>query len=109
MARRMGLREEEIRVVEDAALLHDVGKAATPDPVLEKRGPLDERERRLMQEHVEVGVRMVASVEGLDHLAPLVSGLRTSAGTGGVTLMGSRARRFRSRAAPSTPATPGTP
>ena len=72
VARRMGLPEEEVRVVGDAALLHDIGKASTPDPVLKKRGPLDEGERELMQAHVEVGARMVASVEGLAHLAPPV-------------------------------------
>ncbi len=84
VARRMGLREVEIRVVEDAALLHDVGKAATPDPVLEKRGPLDERERRLMQEHFEVGVRMVASMEGLAHLAPGCQGCARALGRAGL-------------------------
>jgi putative nucleotidyltransferase with HDIG domain len=72
LARRMGLSDEELRVVGDAALLHDIGKASTPDPILKKQGPLDEQEREVMQEHVEVGARMVASVKALAHLAPLV-------------------------------------
>jgi putative nucleotidyltransferase with HDIG domain len=72
VARQMGLPEEELRVVGDAALLHDIGKASTPDPILKKQGPLDEREREVMQEHVEVGARMVASMKALAHLAPLV-------------------------------------
>ncbi len=72
VARQMGLPEEELRVVGEAALLHDIGKASTPDPILKKQGPLDEQEREVMQEHVEAGARMVASVKGLAHLAPLV-------------------------------------
>ncbi len=72
VARQMRLPEEELRVVGDAALLHDIGKAYTPDLILKKQGPLDEREREVMQEHVEVGARMVASVKGLAHLAPLI-------------------------------------
>jgi putative nucleotidyltransferase with HDIG domain len=72
VACRMRPPEEELRVVGNVALLHDIGKACTPDPILKNQGPLDEQEREVMQEHVEVGARMVASVKGLAHLAPLV-------------------------------------
>jgi putative nucleotidyltransferase with HDIG domain len=72
VARQMGLPEEEVGVVGRAALLHDVGKACTPDAILKKRGPLDEEEQEVMQEHVEVGAHMVGSVPGLAHLAPII-------------------------------------
>jgi putative nucleotidyltransferase with HDIG domain len=71
VAWEMGLPEQEIVVVRHAALLHDVGKVWIPDPILNKRGPLEE-EREVMQVHVEVGACMVASVESLAHLAPIV-------------------------------------
>jgi putative nucleotidyltransferase with HDIG domain len=72
VARQMGLPEEEVGVVGRAALLHDVGKASTPDAILKKRGPLDDEEQAVMQEHVEVGAHMVGSVPGLEHLAPII-------------------------------------
>ena len=72
VAEQMDLPEEEVDVVQQAAFLHDVGKIAVPDSVLKKRGPLEEGERREMERHVEVGARMVASLDGLAHLVPMI-------------------------------------
>jgi ribonuclease P protein subunit RPR2 len=43
-------------------LLHDVGKIGIPDNVLQKPGPLDARERRLMQTHTVVGAQLLGGV-----------------------------------------------
>ena len=43
-------------------LLHDIGKIAVPDAVLNKPGPLDDAEREIMRRHVPDGVRFVGSV-----------------------------------------------
>lgn len=72
VARRMGLPKGEVRVVQQAALLHDVGKVAIPDRILRKPGPLDEEEWEAMRRHPELGERMVSSIPGLAHLAPIV-------------------------------------
>jgi putative nucleotidyltransferase with HDIG domain len=72
VARRMGLAEEEVAVVQQAAFLHDVGKVAIPDSILKKRGPLDDAELETMREHAALGARMVASIPGLAHLAPII-------------------------------------
>jgi putative nucleotidyltransferase with HDIG domain len=72
VAQEMGLAEDGIRIVREASLLHDVGKVATPDSILNKPVVLDEEERKAMEHHVEVGSRMVASVKGLTHLAPII-------------------------------------
>ena len=71
-ARGMGLAGEEVAAVEQCALMHDVGKVAVPDSSLKKAGPLDAAEREAMRGHAEAGARMVGSLEGLAHLAPLV-------------------------------------
>lgn len=55
VARRMGLSGEEIMDVEQAALLHDVGKMGVPDSILRKPGPLDDEEWEMMREHPAVG------------------------------------------------------
>ena len=72
VARRLGLSEEETADVEQAALLHDVGKMGIPDAILNKPGPLDDREWAVMREHPAIGERIVSSVEDLAHLAPIL-------------------------------------
>jgi response regulator RpfG family c-di-GMP phosphodiesterase len=72
VARRLGLPEEEVADVEQAALLHDVGKLGVPDALLNKPGPLDPEEQALMRRHPVIGERIVSSLEGLAHLAPAI-------------------------------------
>ena len=72
VARRLGLPEDEVSDVEQAAILHDVGKIGVPDSVLNKPGPLNEGEWESMREHPVIGERIVASIEGLAHLAPII-------------------------------------
>ena len=72
VARLMELPEEEVIVIWQAALLHDVGKVAISDSILNKQGSLDEAELEAMQEHVAVGARMVGSIQALAHLAPII-------------------------------------
>ena len=43
-------------------LLHDVGKIGIPDNVLQKPGPLDDGERKLMQTHTLLGEQMLSGI-----------------------------------------------
>jgi len=72
VAAALGLEADDVREVEHVALLHDVGKIAIPDDVLQKPGPLDEAEWELMREHPVLGERLVGTVAGLEHLGPAV-------------------------------------
>jgi cyclic di-GMP phosphodiesterase len=56
------LDENFIRTLEDAAPLHDIGKAALPDHVLNKPGPLDANERLVMQAHTTIGAETLREV-----------------------------------------------
>ena len=51
-----------VQAVEAAAPLHDIGKVAIPDRVLNKPGPLTADERALMQTHTSVGADTLAEV-----------------------------------------------
>ncbi len=51
-----------IRVLEDGVPLHDIGKAALPDHILNKPGPLDAGERLLMQAHATIGADTLREV-----------------------------------------------
>jgi putative nucleotidyltransferase with HDIG domain len=55
-----------------AAQLHDIGKVATPESILRKRGPLNADERAIVEQHTVVGERIVASVPELWEVAVLV-------------------------------------
>ena len=51
-----------VRTLEDAAPLHDIGKAALPDSVLNKPGPLTPEERAVMQTHTTIGAETLRAV-----------------------------------------------
>jgi diguanylate cyclase (GGDEF)-like protein/putative nucleotidyltransferase with HDIG domain len=59
IARELGLSDELIERVRLAGILHDVGKIAVPDGVLNKPGPLDDDEYAQMKKHPEVGALIV--------------------------------------------------
>ncbi len=71
-ATQLGLPTEEVERARLAAELHDVGKAAIPNSILNKPGPLDPRERRYMQRHSEIGERIVAAAPALQDIAPII-------------------------------------
>ena len=55
-----------------AAELHDVGKMAVPDEILQKPGPLDRRELDFIRQHTLVGERILAAAPALQPVARLV-------------------------------------
>jgi diguanylate cyclase (GGDEF)-like protein len=68
----LGLPQIEIETIELAGLLHDLGKIGVPDAVLQKPGKLDPDERALIEQHAELGARILADNPALLPLVPLV-------------------------------------
>jgi putative nucleotidyltransferase with HDIG domain len=64
VADRMGLETELRRKVEFGALLHDVGKVAIPNEIINKAGPLNDAEWAVMRTHTIEGQRMLDRVGG---------------------------------------------
>lgn len=60
IAERLGLPEDEVRTIELAAPLHDIGKIAIPDAILLKPGPLDSGEIEQMRHHPRIGYKLLA-------------------------------------------------
>jgi len=54
-----------VRATEMGALLHDIGKIAVPDEIINKPGPLDDEEWAIMKTHTVEGERMLQQVGGL--------------------------------------------
>jgi putative two-component system response regulator len=55
---RLGLSESSLSALRLGGILHDVGKIGVPESILNKEGPLDEKEWELMRTHTELGYRI---------------------------------------------------
>jgi diguanylate cyclase (GGDEF)-like protein len=61
LGRELDMQEHELRTLVAAAELHDVGKVAIPEAILDKPGPLDAQERAFLERHAAIGERIIAS------------------------------------------------
>jgi putative nucleotidyltransferase with HDIG domain len=66
----LGLSTDEIENLQRAALLHDIGKIATPARILDKPGRLSDEERRLVQEHPTAGARILEPIAAYESVIP---------------------------------------
>jgi two-component system cell cycle response regulator len=72
VGRRLGMSAEELDETARAAELHDVGKVAIPDAILNKPGPLDGEEWEFMRRHTIIGERILGSAPALAPVGKLV-------------------------------------
>jgi diguanylate cyclase (GGDEF)-like protein len=72
VGRHLGIEGEALDHVRVAAELHDVGKVAIPDAILNKPGPLDDDEWAFMHRHTLIGERIVGAAPALGAVAKLV-------------------------------------
>lgn len=69
---RLGVDADTLERVRQAALLHDIGKIAVPDSILDKPGPLTPDERGIIESHTVVGGRILAASPVLQPIASIV-------------------------------------
>lgn len=72
VAERLQLSDDDREPLQQAASLHDAGKIAIPDKVLEKAGPLDEGEWAFIRRHPVIGERILSAAPALARAAKLV-------------------------------------
>jgi diguanylate cyclase (GGDEF)-like protein/putative nucleotidyltransferase with HDIG domain len=72
VARGLALSGGEVDQIKAAALLHDIGKVAIPDDVLNKPGPLDDDQWKVMREHPVIGERILRAIPGMGPIARIV-------------------------------------
>ena len=65
IGKELGLSKEELDVLEQAALLHDIGKVGIPDEILRKPGALTESEWEIMRQHPNIGQELLEHIKVL--------------------------------------------
>jgi diguanylate cyclase (GGDEF)-like protein len=69
---RLGQSPDALRRLTAAAELHDIGKVAVPDAILNKPGPLSDAEWAFIKTHTLLGERILAAAPALSQEAALV-------------------------------------
>jgi HD-GYP domain-containing protein (c-di-GMP phosphodiesterase class II)/ribonuclease BN (tRNA processing enzyme) len=59
LALAYGLSPKEAEILKQVSPMHDIGKVAIPDNILNKPGPFTEKEREIMNQHAELGYQMI--------------------------------------------------
>ncbi|HEX5909823.1 MAG TPA: diguanylate cyclase, partial [Thermoleophilaceae bacterium] len=72
LADELGMPAEERDRIVRAAELHDIGKVAIPDAILNKPGPLNDEEWQFMRRHTLIGERILMAAPALRPVAELV-------------------------------------
>ena len=72
IGRVLGLQKTEIAFLQQAGLVHDIGKIGIPDKVLNKATPLSADERYLVRLHPILGASILSRMPGMDRLVPIV-------------------------------------
>jgi HD-GYP domain-containing protein (c-di-GMP phosphodiesterase class II) len=62
LAKKFGIKNEELSHIKRGALLHDIGKMGIPDSILLKAGKLTDEELATMQKHPEYAFKMLSDI-----------------------------------------------
>jgi HD-GYP domain-containing protein (c-di-GMP phosphodiesterase class II) len=68
IAKELGLDEEGIKKIKEAAQLHDVGKIGITDEILRKPDVLADSEKEIMRQHPIIGEGIIVPLHGFSHL-----------------------------------------
>ena len=72
MGKALGLPEDEIEELKTVGLLHDIGKIAIEENILNKPGKLTEEEWEEIKRHPEIGYRILSTVNDMSEMAEYV-------------------------------------
>ncbi len=74
LAEDLDMNANEIEIVRDAGMLHDIGKISIPEHILKKTSQLTDEEYTIMKTHVENSTKMIRYLPDMDYVIPAVVG-----------------------------------
>ena len=74
LATTLGMNEDMVEIIRQAALLHDVGKIGIPEYILNKAERLTDEEYETIKGHVEASIDIIRHLPSLDYVIPAVIG-----------------------------------
>jgi HD-GYP domain-containing protein (c-di-GMP phosphodiesterase class II) len=72
VGRELELDRDALKRLELGALFHDIGKIGIPNEILQKPGPLTDEEFEIVKEHPELGEKILAPIDRLADVRPIV-------------------------------------
>ncbi len=72
LAKKIGLEPNDIEIVKEAGLLHDIGKIGIPESILKKQGRLNDEEYEIMKTHVTNSIEMIHFLPNMNYVIPAV-------------------------------------
>lgn len=72
LAKKIGLKKNDIQIIKEAGLLHDIGKIGIPESILKKKGKLTDEEYQIMKTHVEKSIEMIHYLPNMSYVVPAV-------------------------------------
>ena len=72
IGKQLGLNEEDLEILKQGALFHDVGKIGIPDSILQKPGKLTNEEYDDIKNHPSIGSKILAPAKIFNDLVPMV-------------------------------------
>ena len=74
LAESLDMNSNDIEIIRDAGLLHDIGKISIPERILQKTSRLTDEEYAIMKTHVENSTKMIRYLPDMDYVIPAVVG-----------------------------------
>lgn len=72
IAYSLGLPKDEIEIIREASILHDLGKIGIPERILLKTGKLTKQEREVIKEHPHIGADIIRPIHFLRDIIPVI-------------------------------------
>jgi HD-GYP domain-containing protein (c-di-GMP phosphodiesterase class II) len=70
IGRGLDLNEDQMRVLTISAILHDIGKIAVPEQILDKPGKLTDEEFSIVKKHPQAGADIISSIPSYEKILP---------------------------------------